>query len=107
MTLPYVEHYTCQELLRKTRLGKFFKLDDSFICAGGGEGEDACRGDGGGPLACLDEVSNQYVLTGITAWGIGCGQKDVPGVYANVAQFVPWIDSWVKKGSVPVHGYGK
>ena len=25
-----------------------------------------------------------YVQTGIVAWGIGCGQSNVPGVYADV-----------------------
>ena len=39
------------------------------------------QGDGGGPLACV--VNSRYTLAGVTAWGIGCGQKDVPGVYAS------------------------
>ena len=35
VTLPYVEHDTCQTMLRNTRLGENFGLDDSFNCAGG------------------------------------------------------------------------
>jgi hypothetical protein len=34
--VPLVDHKTCQQLLRETRLGKNFKLNaDSFVCAGG------------------------------------------------------------------------
>merc|ERR1739840_52756 len=67
--------------------------DDSFMCAGGEDNKDACKGDGGGPLACQDPTTGRYVLTGITAFGIGCGNKDVPGVYADVAAFTPWIQN--------------
>ncbi|CAL4113508.1 unnamed protein product, partial [Meganyctiphanes norvegica] len=95
--LPLVEDYQCQSLLRRTRLGEYFNLDDSFICAGGEENKDACKGDGGGPLACQDG-SGRYVLSGITAFGIGCGNKDVPGVYADVAAFVPWITNIINGG---------
>merc|ERR1712198_776258 len=91
--LPTVEHHQCQDLLRRTRLGQYFQLDDSFMCAGGEENKDACKGDGGGPLACQDPVTGQYVLTGITAFGIGCGNKDVPGVYADVQALLPFVQA--------------
>ena len=32
--LSYVEKPKCQELLRKTKLGEKFRLDESFNCAG-------------------------------------------------------------------------
>ncbi|KAJ1526112.1 hypothetical protein ONE63_009275 [Megalurothrips usitatus] len=41
--LPIVPNPQCQELLRKTRLGAYFLLDASFICAGGEVGRDTCR----------------------------------------------------------------
>ncbi|XP_039762202.1 phenoloxidase-activating factor 2-like isoform X2 [Pararge aegeria] len=81
----------CSNLLRKTRLGNSFKLHRSFVCAGGEEGKDTCQGDGGAPLAC--PIGNdRYKLSGLVAWGIGCGQKDVPAVYARVAMFRRWLD---------------
>lgn len=107
--LPLVDNYACQEKLRKTRLGKYFVLDKSFVCAGGEEGKDACTGDGGGPLVCKDSVSGLYFLKGITAWGISCGEKDVPGVYADVQYLLPWLSSvWASESQQSqVSGYGK
>jgi len=93
--VPVVERNKCQAQMRETRLGRYFKLHPSFICAGGEEGQDACKGDGGGPLSC--EVNGQYKLAGIVAWGIGCGQKDVPGVYVNVAEMMPWLEEEINK----------
>ncbi|GBP33111.1 Phenoloxidase-activating factor 2 [Eumeta japonica] len=52
VNLPVVEHSACQEQLRRTRLGRFFKLHSSFMCAGGEPGRDTCKGDGGSPLVC-------------------------------------------------------
>lgn len=93
VSLPLVKKRRCERMLRRTRLGRFFILDDSFICAGGMKNEDACTGDGGGPLVCEDESSSQYVLAGIIAWGIDCGKDDVPGVYVDVSKFTTWINS--------------
>jgi len=92
--LPIVPNDKCEKQLKTTRLGQFFKLDDSFMCAGGGEA-DTCKGDGGGPLTCRHEGSSTYTQVGIVSWGIGCGQKDVPAVYANVAKAACWIDKTV------------
>jgi len=91
--LPTVPYEQCQEALRQTRLGANFKLHDSFICAGGETGKDACTGDGGGPLVCPDPNNpKRYMQAGIVAWGIGCGQANVPGVYSDVSHFRDWIE---------------
>ncbi|XP_058829782.1 phenoloxidase-activating factor 2-like [Topomyia yanbarensis] len=90
--VPVVPHEECQNAFRSTRLGPHFVLDDSYICAGGEENVDVCTGDGGAPLVCaIAEDSSRYYQVGIVAWGIGCGQKGIPGAYTDVARFVPWI----------------
>merc|ERR1711974_492652 len=85
--LPVVGHDQCEASLRTTRLGKRFKLDDSFICAGGVDGKDTCKGDGGSPLVCQSKFDpTSYVQAGIVAWGIGCGEDNTPGVYASYSE---------------------
>lgn len=93
--LPIVPHNTCQNSLRNTRLGKYFNLHQTFICAGG-EGKDTCKGDGGSPLVCpLVRDPSRYVQAGIVAWGIGCAENNVPGVYAKVATARHWINEQI------------
>lgn len=61
-------------------------LPKSQMCAGWLKGGiDACRGDSGGPLICMNS------LTGIISWGIDCGRRFFPGVYTNISYFIPWI----------------
>merc|ERR1712106_560890 len=91
--LPVVGHDQCEASLRTTRLGKRFQLDDSFICAGGVDGKDTCKGDGGSPLVCQSKFDpTSYVQAGIVAWGVGCGEDGTPGVYASVSKAACWID---------------
>ncbi|XP_073995906.1 phenoloxidase-activating factor 2-like isoform X2 [Rhodnius prolixus] len=95
--LPMVPRDKCEAELRKTRLGPYFRLHDSFVCAGGVVGKDTCKGDGGSPLVCpIPGRDYQYQQVGIVAWGIGCG-NETPAVYVNVAQFRDWIDNHMRK----------
>ncbi|KAL6446464.1 hypothetical protein ACFW04_001197 [Cataglyphis niger] len=89
--LPIVDHADCQTRLRSTKLGQYFQLHGSFICAGGETNRDTCRGDGGGPLIC-QAMTGQFFQAGIVSWGIGCGISNVPAVYASTSQHRQWID---------------
>ncbi|UYV65448.1 hypothetical protein LAZ67_3004410 [Cordylochernes scorpioides] len=100
VALTVVDFHTCQEALRKTRLGRYFHLHEGFLCAGGENGLDSCKvpkltvwaqGDGGGPLVCYDPQDGGYVLVGVVSWGIDCGQPQVPGVYVRVQRYLDWI----------------
>ncbi|XP_032522479.2 protein masquerade isoform X2 [Danaus plexippus] len=87
--LPIVNDAEC---IRKVNAvtEKIFILPASSFCAGGEEGNDACQGDGGGPLVCQDD--GFYELVGLVSWGFGCGRRDVPGVYVKVSSFIGWIN---------------
>lgn len=93
--LPLVESAQCQKVLQSTRLGPRFRLDPSFICAGGQPGVDTCQGDGGAPLTCPIGRENRYIQSGIVSWGIGCKEQR-PAVYAGVANFRDWIENQMK-----------
>ncbi|EDW68187.1 phenoloxidase-activating factor 2 [Drosophila virilis] len=90
--VPLIPNANCQTALQATRLGASFVLSPtSFICAGGEAGKDACTGDGGSPLVCTS--NGVWYVVGLVAWGIGCGQANVPGVYVNVGTYLPWIQT--------------
>ena len=101
--LPVVPHRECQNRLRTTRLGRWFRLHRTFTCAGGVEGVDVCRGDGGSPYVCPSkEDPTKYVQVGIVAWGIGCGEGGIPGVYGSVPKMVDWVHAKMTE-----HGFGQ
>ncbi|CAF1477615.1 unnamed protein product, partial [Rotaria magnacalcarata] len=73
---------TCSPLLYNRQLQ---------FCAGvSGGGKDTCQGDSGGPLMMFT-TSNQWVLVGLTSYGIGCARAAYPGVYTRVAYYQDWI----------------
>ncbi|XP_055904302.1 phenoloxidase-activating factor 2 [Eupeodes corollae] len=103
--LPVVEFGQCQSVFRASRLGKYFVLDPSFMCAGGQQGVDTCTGDGGGPLVCSADASqNRYYQSGIVAWGLGCNDP-IPAAYASVALARTWIDEEMNKLGYGVSSY--
>lgn len=70
-------------------------VTDNMLCAGDTRNlDDACKGDSGGPLVCMKD--DRMYLIGIISWGIGCGRKDIPGVYTNVNRYLDWIQDNMK-----------
>jgi len=74
------------------QFGPAYNLPSTTLCAGA-EGRDACDGDGGGPLVC--EKDGQWYQVGIVSFGIGCGRRNVPGVYTKVEDYEEWIEQTI------------
>ncbi|XP_072034200.1 uncharacterized protein [Amphiura filiformis] len=69
---------------------------DTEICAGYlGNGPSTCRGDSGGPLACLDREDNRWHLVGITSKIVYCGEW--PALYTRVSRYYSFIESTIRR----------
>lgn len=94
--LPIVGRGECENALRhQTKLGRLFRLHQSNLCAGGERGKDACEGDGGAGLYCIDGESGITRVLGLVSWGVGCGQRGVPGIYTSIPALHSWIENQV------------
>lgn len=91
ISVPLWNNPSCQNALRQ-QFGPGYTLPSTAICAGA-EGRDACDGDGGGPLVC--EKTGRWYQVGVVSFGIGCGQRNVPGVYTRVEAYESWIQQTV------------
>uniref|UniRef100_A0A1I8ML77 Peptidase S1 domain-containing protein n=1 Tax=Musca domestica TaxID=7370 RepID=A0A1I8ML77_MUSDO len=62
------------------------KITHSMVCAGLPGDKDACQGDSGGPAIRKGE------LCGIVSWGVGCADKNHPGIYTSIPVVRDFID---------------
>ncbi|KAM7141632.1 serine protease 52-like [Molossus nigricans] len=74
----------------------------NMLCAGNPQGgKDACQGDSGGPLVCQKIDNKTWYQLGIVSWGVGCGLKNLPGVYTKVSKYLVWINTETARSGRP------
>ncbi|XP_005920802.1 granzyme G isoform X2 [Haplochromis burtoni] len=86
MDVPIINKDKCQKLWRRTL--------KNVICTGGYKAKSGiCQGDSGGPLVCNESA------VGIVSFNNNnsCKYPDVPNVYTDISQFLPWITDILKK----------
>ncbi|ALC43306.1 CG32374 [Drosophila busckii] len=86
VTVCQISRQQCRRMYRKADV----QIYKQMICAQR-SGRDSCSGDSGGPLVAED------TLYGVVSFGIGCANKDYPGVYVNVRRYIGWIRKTTKQ----------
>nr|XP_055049805.1 serine protease 33 [Misgurnus anguillicaudatus]XP_055049806.1 serine protease 33 [Misgurnus anguillicaudatus] len=102
--VPLIDQYSCQSMYQipPSDSEKVNILSD-MICAGYVEGgKDSCQGDSGGPLVC-PVVNGTWVQVGVVSFGLGCAQRNRPGVYSKVSSFASLIRSTVPEAQLLGH----
>ena len=110
LEVPILSNKRCELLYR--RAGHPQHIPDIFMCAGYSQvsltmnvilasqqfdsdqgGRDSCDGDSGGPLGVqlARGADTAWHLAGVVSWGIGCGERDQPGVMVRLAKYKHWI----------------
>jgi len=75
----------------------------TFVCAGG-QGQDVCAGDSGGPL--LVPEGGRLVQHGLVSFGEPCGPaSSTVGAYASIASYRPWIDAQLAGTTPPTERF--
>ncbi|XP_033471401.1 coagulation factor VIIi [Epinephelus lanceolatus] len=88
MSVPIVHNSQCSQRAQ-------FNFTDNMLCAGYLEGrQESCRGDDGSPL--VTPYGSTHFLMGVVGWGRGCSHPGYYGVYANMANFVDWVEGIMK-----------
>lgn len=73
---------------------------------GGEVDRDLCTGDGGSPLSCsVSSNPDHYYQVGVTVGGIGCGLKDIPRLFINVAAYRDWIDQKLSEHEIDTSSF--
>ena len=93
VAVPLVDQADCQQVYSD----EGYVVYDDMICAGyAAGGQDACRGDSGGPLMVPNpdtatQENSPWIQIGIVSWGEGCADIESYGVYSSVATYAEWI----------------
>jgi secreted trypsin-like serine protease len=65
------------------------------------------KGDGGGPLNCPINGTNNFYVAGIVLGGVGCN-NEYPAFYADISYYHKWIEDRIAaEGLTPPRPYNR
>ncbi|XP_056307349.1 serine protease 33 [Danio aesculapii] len=104
--VPIIDQSSCQFMYQiLSSDSATVDILSDMICAGYKEGgKDSCQGDSGGPLVC--PVGNgTWIQAGVVSFGLGCAQKNRPGIYSRVSSFEKLIRTTVPEAYFLGHAW--
>lgn len=81
---------TCEQNYRQVI--PHLDITENMFCAGESRGGvDSCQGDSGGFIGAKNE-SGDFIQYGVVSFGVGCARPGLFGVYAEVDNYLDWIN---------------
>jgi len=106
VSTPNQQYLNMPMLSTEECLDKYFSLyqvnltgaitSSEHLCAGGVLGEDACKGDSGGPLLARTDSQSSWQLVGIVSGGSARCGLGAPGLFTKVINYYQWITENMK-----------
>lgn len=91
----YIENEYCRTFKSSDGETLDDRVFDITLCAGDfDELDDSCTGDSGGPIVIRGNNNSSEkadVQVGITSYGFGCANPELPGIYARTSYVADWI----------------
>jgi secreted trypsin-like serine protease len=90
----YIENEYCRTFKSSDGETLDDRVFDITLCAGDfDELDDSCTGDSGGPIVIRGNTNSSAadVQVGITSYGFGCANPELPGIYARTSYVADWI----------------
>jgi secreted trypsin-like serine protease len=92
--VPVITNQKCADAVKGIMNAAIF---DTHICImSDPPGKGLCNGDSGGPLSCLDQVSEDVEVVGVGSWTVkveGNCNPNYPSVYVRISKYLDWINA--------------
>ncbi|XP_006897562.1 PREDICTED: serine protease 33-like [Elephantulus edwardii] len=86
-----IDTQSCQQLYEPE------PITSEMLCAGYFQDRKGfCEGDSGGPLVCQFR-QGRWMQVAVVSFSRGCAEPNLPGVYARVPAYQPWIQRQVSR----------
>jgi len=97
----YIVNSRCKLLVASDGNALDDNVFDITLCAADfTELDDSCTGDSGGPIILVAEDGTMDVQVGVTSYGFGCANPELPGIYSRTSYVKEWIAEHVCKLSL-------